>query len=194
MCFLKLDIYPYLLAGPALDTNAFMDWLNGSVTGSGLKGVDTMIWCLSLLHMSIHGSSCQNANFVRDTTEINQVVSNRQAKFIYRAQFVHKAIQSAHKAIQSAKDLWWAISCWLQPKESMSWGVCSSEGRAVAYQSEGRWVDSRLLRATCWSVFGQDTKPHVAYRCVHQVYKCVWMHCSVVCCVREWVNVAKCFE
>ena len=51
------------------------------------------------------------------------------------------------------------------------WGSCSLGRRAVAYQSEGQWLDFRLPLATCLSILEQDTEPHIA---IHQsVNECV---------------------
>ena len=41
-------------------------------------------------------------------------------------------------------------------------GGCGSVVERVVSKSEGWWFHPRLRWATCQSVFGQDTEPHVA--------------------------------
>jgi len=64
-------------------------------------------------------------------------------------------------------------------------GGCSSGERAIAHQSEGQWFDSGFPGL---HVLGQDTEPHVAYRCINRcmcVYEYLEKHVWV--CVNGWM-------
>ena len=78
---------------------------------------------------------------------------------------------------------WPTVACTYFQKKfwifSLHFGRISTYA-AVAQEEEQspinrKVVRLRLPRATCRSVLGQDTEPHVAYRCIIGVWMYVWM-------------------